>query len=117
MSNRVAGRITPATRNGFGKNFARFIRPIHPSVGDRQTKCRTTADVLRFLVKRDCFVEASHFTIERGQERLAKNKCGGELQRAFARSYRFIVETEIAIELASGVVHPKRGRIDRGSAL
>ncbi len=79
MSNRVAGRITPAARNSSGKNFARLIRPIHARVSDRQTKSRTTTDVLGLLIKRDRFVEASHLAIERSQQRLPIDKCRIEL--------------------------------------
>jgi len=91
MGDRVARRITSATRNSFGQNLSRVSRSIHLRVSNRQTKRRTTRDALRFLVKRNRFVVASHLAIKRGQQWLAINECRIQLQCAFAGLHRFIV--------------------------
>ena len=116
MRNGVTGGVAPIRRGGVESSH-RFITPIHPRVGDSQTKCWSATEILRLFIKSDRVVEAPRLAIKRCQQRLAINKCRIKLQCAFARRDRFIIQTEVTVELARGIVHPQRRRIDFGSAL
>src|SRR5205823_15049136 len=68
--------------------------------------------------KRDRFLEPAHLAVKRRQQWFAKKyKSWIELHCSFSGGERFVVKAEIAIELARGVVHPQRRRIDRCDAL
>src|ERR1700680_3070747 len=116
MRDRVTGGVAPV-RRGCIESSHRFITPVHPRVGDSQTKCWSATEILRLFIKSDRVVEAPRLAIQRRQQWLAINKCRIKLQCAFPSRDRFIIQTEVTVELARGVVHPQRCRIDLGSAL
>ena len=116
MPDCVAGSVAPVLRCSM-KSLHRVITPVHSRVGNRETKGRPATEVLGFFVKSDRIIESPHLPVERGQQWLAINKCRVQLQGAFASRDRFIVKTEVTIELARGIVHPERRRIDPGCAL
>src|SRR5712691_790115 len=116
MRDCVTWGVAPICRGGIESSH-RFITPVHARVGDSQTKRWSATEILSPFVKSDRVVESPHLAIQCRQQWLAIDKRRVQLQSAFAGSDRFIIETEVTVEFARGIVHPQRSRIDFGSAL
>src|SRR6266852_4534140 len=112
MRDGVSGRVTTATRNRSGQNFTCVVRAIHPRVSHGVSKSGAPAEFLGAVVELERIIKAAHLAIKRREQWFAKNECRIQLQRALTGGDCFIIEPEIAIELAGRVVHPKRSRVD-----
>src|SRR4029077_14151076 len=107
MRDSIARGIGPA-RHSCLESLQRFLAPVHARIGDRQTKAWSTGELSCLFVERNCLVEAPHLAIQRSQQRLAiVDKCRVKLQRAFASRDRFIVKTEVTVELTSKIADPQ----------
>src|SRR4030095_2469532 len=113
----ITGSIAP-TRNRCFKCLQRLLTAVHPSISDRQTKSWPSSEFSCLFVERNCIVEASHLAIQRRECRLTiMGKCWIKLECALSGRGCLVVETEITVELAREITHPKRGRIDSRCAL
>src|SRR5207249_4669902 len=102
----IACGIRPIRGGGF-EWLQRFLTPVHPLVGNRQTNRRSAAEALGSFVQRNSLIETSHFAIQCAEQRLAIGEYWVELQGAFAGRDRFVVKAEVTVKLACRIVHPQ----------
>src|SRR5437870_7093278 len=75
----IACGIRPIRGGGFAC-LQRFLAPVHPRVGDRQTNRRSAAEALGSSVQRNSLIDTSHFAIQFAEQRLAVGDYWWELQ-------------------------------------
>ncbi len=117
VRNCITRSIAPACDSCL-QSFQRLLALLHASVSDRQTEPWPPGEFSCLLVECNRIIETPHLAIQCCERRLTiMGKSWVKLECPFSGCDRFVVKTEIAIELACEVAHPKRGWIDLRCAL